>query len=430
MKLITSLLHCLSRKDTFTLSIVASFLFFIDALFCVIIFLKVSYTEIDWIAYMEEVKGYLDGERDYYNLRGQTGPLVYPGGFVYLFAALRWLTAEDVPTAQVYFIGVYLLNLAVVFAIYVRSKAVPAWALVLLILSKRVHSIFVLRLFNDGVTMLLAHISILFFQSKRWVTGLIIFSVAVSVKMNVLLFAPPLFLLLCTGTSAWTTIIALAAAAIIQVGAGIEFLLVNPWAYLKRSFDLGRKFIFFWSVNWKFLPEDIFLSSWLAASLLAIHLLALALFAHFRWTRSEGGIIKAVSANMHAAAKGATTCRELTLEHITTVLFTGNFIGIAFARSLHYQFYCWYFFSVPYLLWRTNMPTIARVAVWAAIEVIWNMYPSSPVSSLGLQTNTQKTFRRRAEDKQKTSPRHLTDVFLDVLAEDTPDTFCTSSGYL
>eukprot|EP00854_Cymbomonas_tetramitiformis_P007572 gene7572-9017_t len=260
----------------------------------------------------------------------------YPGGFVYLFAALRWLTAEDVPTAQftplvaeltmlllrktdvVYFIGVYLLNLAVVFAIYVRSKAVPAWALVLLILSKRVHSIFVLRLFNDGVTMLLAHISILFFQSKRWVTGLIIFSVAVSVKMNVLLFAPPLFLLLCTGTSAWTTIIALAAAAIIQVGAGIEFLLVNPWAYLKRSFDLGRKFIFFWSVNWKFLPEDIFLSSWLAASLLAIHLLALALFAHFRWTRSEGGIIKAVSANMHAAAKGATTCRELTLEHITT----------------------------------------------------------------------------------------------------------------
>lgn len=26
---------------------------------------------------MEEVKGYLDGERDYMNLKGGTGPLVY-----------------------------------------------------------------------------------------------------------------------------------------------------------------------------------------------------------------------------------------------------------------------------------------------------------------------------------------------------------------
>jgi alpha-1,3-mannosyltransferase len=34
-------------------------------------------TEIDWIAYMEEVEGYLYGETDYSKLRGQTGPLVY-----------------------------------------------------------------------------------------------------------------------------------------------------------------------------------------------------------------------------------------------------------------------------------------------------------------------------------------------------------------
>lgn len=33
-------------------------------------------TEIDWVAYMQEVKGFLDGERDYMQLRGDTGPLV------------------------------------------------------------------------------------------------------------------------------------------------------------------------------------------------------------------------------------------------------------------------------------------------------------------------------------------------------------------
>ena len=35
---------------------------------------------IDWIAYMEEVQGFLAGEKNYSLLRGTTGPLVYPGG--------------------------------------------------------------------------------------------------------------------------------------------------------------------------------------------------------------------------------------------------------------------------------------------------------------------------------------------------------------
>lgn len=43
-------------------------------------------TEIDWVAYMQEVEGFLDGERNYFNLRGDTGPLVYPAGFLYAYA--------------------------------------------------------------------------------------------------------------------------------------------------------------------------------------------------------------------------------------------------------------------------------------------------------------------------------------------------------
>jgi alpha-1,3-mannosyltransferase len=33
-------------------------------------------TEIDWIAYMQEVEGFLNGTFNYYELRGDTGPLV------------------------------------------------------------------------------------------------------------------------------------------------------------------------------------------------------------------------------------------------------------------------------------------------------------------------------------------------------------------
>lgn len=49
-------------------------------------------TEIDWIAYMDEVKGVIDGEYDYKELKGPTGPLVYPAGFVYIFGAFYYLT--------------------------------------------------------------------------------------------------------------------------------------------------------------------------------------------------------------------------------------------------------------------------------------------------------------------------------------------------
>jgi alpha-1,3-mannosyltransferase len=43
---------------------------------------------------MQEVEGYLNGETNYSNLKGDTGPLVYPAGFVYVFSLLRWLTDE------------------------------------------------------------------------------------------------------------------------------------------------------------------------------------------------------------------------------------------------------------------------------------------------------------------------------------------------
>lgn len=33
-------------------------------------------TEIDWVAYMQEVEGVINGTYDYTKLRGDTGPLV------------------------------------------------------------------------------------------------------------------------------------------------------------------------------------------------------------------------------------------------------------------------------------------------------------------------------------------------------------------
>lgn len=55
---------------------VAGLLLLAEAVLCILIILRIPYTEIDWRAYMEEVGGFLDGERDYLRLKGETGPLV------------------------------------------------------------------------------------------------------------------------------------------------------------------------------------------------------------------------------------------------------------------------------------------------------------------------------------------------------------------
>ncbi|GAU11208.1 hypothetical protein TSUD_341980 [Trifolium subterraneum] len=240
-----------------------------DSILIFLIIAFVPYTKIDWDAYMSQVEGFLGGERDYRNLKGDTGPLVYPAGFLYIYSAFLYLTGGQVYPAQL-----------------------PWWALCLLSLSKRVHSIFVLRLFNDCVAMTFLHAALLLLMHRRWNLGLIVFSVAVSVKMNVLLYAPPLLLLMLKAMDISGVLLALAGAALVQILMGLPFLVSHPVAYISGAFNLGRVFIHFWSVNFKFIPEPVFVSKGFAIFLLAAHLIALASFAHYRWCKHEGGLLK------------------------------------------------------------------------------------------------------------------------------------------
>ena len=71
-------------KDRRVVRLVCVALIAFELVLSSLIVFKVNYTEIDWKAYLEEVHGYVQGERDYTKLRGGTGPLVYPAGFVYV----------------------------------------------------------------------------------------------------------------------------------------------------------------------------------------------------------------------------------------------------------------------------------------------------------------------------------------------------------
>ena len=160
---------------------------------------------------MQEVKGYLDGERNYYNLYGDTGPLVYPAGFVYVFSCFYWITNEgsDIltgksnaldthpvfewnffqrtilhpfvlgwlfryfqPSGQYIFACLYLITLTIVFALYrfgsrESEEKIPHSIVLFLIFSKRIHSIYILRMFNDCVAVACGYLAILFFTKRQ-----------------------------------------------------------------------------------------------------------------------------------------------------------------------------------------------------------------------------------------------------------------------
>ena len=245
-------------------------------------------TEIDWIAYKQEVEGFLNGSRNYTELKGDTGPLVYPAGFVYIYTVFyhidKW--AQNLKVMQFVFGGLYLLNLLIVFRIYRLAKQAPFFALCFMSFTAyRVHSIYVLRLFNDPVAMLFAYISIALFQQQNWLVGCVFFSLAVSIKMNILLFAPGLFVLLLHFTGPRKTFGLIFICGIIQLILGYPFLMFDPFAYIKASFDLGRVFFFKWTVNWRFVPEETFLSRTFHLSLFGLHLSSLTLIAWHLWKR-------------------------------------------------------------------------------------------------------------------------------------------------
>ncbi|KAJ1282394.1 hypothetical protein BS78_03G048500 [Paspalum vaginatum] len=366
----------------------AAFLVLADAALVALIIAFVPYTKIDWDAYMSQVDAFLEGERDYTKIEGDTGPLVYPAGFLYVYSAIKFLTGGQVFPAQILFGVLYIVNLSLVLLLYVKTEVLPWWALGLLCLSKRVHSIFVLRLFNDCFAMTLLHAALVLIIYHKWYLGLIVFSGAVSVKMNVLLFAPSLLLLMVKAMSIKGVFFALFGAAVVQVLLGMPFLLSHAVEYISRAFDLGRVFIHFWSVNFKFVPEKLFVSKELASALLILHLTTLMVFAHYKWLKHEGGLFGFLRSRFkeNKSIQQLVCCQprpsNLSKEHIVAVMFIGNFIGIVCARSLHYQFYSWYFYSLPFLLWKTRFPTPLRIILFLGVEVCWNIYPSTAYSSL------------------------------------------------
>ena len=110
--------------------------------------------------------------------------------------------------------------------------------------------------------------------------------------------------------------------------------------------------------------------------------------------------------NEHQPVTNSLSIFGESSDAVCFALLSSNFIGIAFARSLHFQFHLWYWHSLPTLLaWVAPIPRAAPVpagsglrgviASWGpvvgtglghvayavALEVAWSVHPPTPASS-------------------------------------------------
>ncbi|GAA5828542.1 hypothetical protein JCM11251_000842 [Rhodosporidiobolus azoricus] len=407
---------------------------------CVAIVLKVRYTEIDFSTYLQQAEHFINGQRDYSQIRGESGPCYYPATHLYLYSFLYYLVrpvfgmVDGVPArivgghlqlAQFAFGGVYVLSLGLVFVLYSRNSSLPQYLLPLLCISKRLHSIYVLRMFNDALAMLFLYAALVLYTdlsgSKRavrwkWVWGTLLFSLALNTKMSILLFLPALLYLLFVYHSPITCLFHTLLLLTTQILLALPFVLptteslspllkllaVLPFSpssvsalhtaleparvYFAQGYSLSRSFLYEFTVNWRWLQdEELFLSSGFAQALMVAHVVGLGLFA-IRWAEEEGGVVELLTRGLRRPMSRPAK-RELTAERATTLFFTSNYIGVLCARSLHPQFYAWIAWQGVWLVFGAAKGVwegIQRFLLLSLLEYAFATYPSTTNSSLGL----------------------------------------------
>ena len=171
-----------------------------------------------------------------------------------------------------------------------RESWIPLLCLVstavLLSASRRARSVAVLGLFNDAWAGAFTYTSLALALRRQWSAASVLYSVAVAVKMNGLLYAPGFAFVWWQAGGVALVVQQVAICAAVQLALGAPFLIAAPVAYVTAAFNLGRVFNQHWSVNWRWLPPAIFSSKLFAVALLLSHVAMLAIAARWLWSGS------------------------------------------------------------------------------------------------------------------------------------------------
>jgi alpha-1,3-mannosyltransferase len=238
----------------------------------------------------------------------------------------------------------FFFTKSLIFTRYDLAGA-PAWVLILSLLSKRIHSVFVLRLFNDPIATFFLYLALYLFLKAKHVPDALastIYSIAVSIKMHPVLYAPAIGLRLVL-TGGWAAAVPqLLIMVLVQSALAFPFLMTDATSYFRYSFGGPGALQQVWSVNWKWLPAHIFHHESFPRALLAAHAFVLAFFALRHWCPPLRELF-AWRSRTHASVQDDRAW--------LAIFFSCNFVGICFLRTMHFQFSAWYYHTIPFLAW-------------------------------------------------------------------------------
>jgi alpha-1,3-mannosyltransferase len=220
--------------------------------------------------------------------------------------------------------------------------------------------------------------------------GSIAYSLGLGIKMSLLLSLPAVGIVLFLGRGLHGSLRLVWLMAQLQLVIAVPFLAKNWQGYLGRAFELSRQFKFEWTVNWRMLGEEVFLSKQFALGLLGLHVLVLLIFINARWIQPAGRSLVSLVPPMLRGQSPFSPAEELrvsnrvTPEYVMTTILSANVIGLLFARSLHYQFYAYLAWATPYLLFKAWPYAPVVYLLWGVQEAAWNTFPSTDLSSTAL----------------------------------------------
>lgn len=87
------------------------------------------------------------------------------------------------------------------------------------------------------------------------------------------------------------------------------------------------------------------------------------------------------------------SCTHVLLASVNSMYISLDAISLhRWLRALFVlaQFYSWYYHTLPFLLWQTDLPVMGRLAVLAGIEISFNIFPATSTSSAVLQVTNER----------------------------------------
>lgn len=139
------------------------------------------------------------------------------------------------------------------------------------------------RCYAEAVNIFFVYLSIYTFQNFKNLLGVVLISIGLTLKMNVLLFIPAVYYIVSVSQGIWIGTFYLMLIYAIQELFALPFTMYYPAEYRNTAFYFGRDFNYSASYNFMWVPPQVFSSFIFSNALIIIHLLMLIFVMFWKW---------------------------------------------------------------------------------------------------------------------------------------------------